>query len=354
MSPKHWSPTWLGRYKVCMFSCLLIPSHCPSLPLSLADIPQVAYLPYSRLRTMRSVAYVVAALAAGANTVATSSLSLMESLREVPSGWSSVGKPLSSQRLQFRIAMSSPSEGLFEQTLYQISDPSHRNYGKHLKRDELKAMLRPHPEATESVMFWLQNAGVASKDIVDDGEWINFMATVQEAEGLFDTTFDIYRSTQARQDKIRTLHYSVPENLHAYINMIQPTTRFGQMRAERDFVFDYELLGEVGSAAINVTACNATITPACLKSLYNIPEVPKFKKNKKIGFAAFNNFLEQYPRFNDLATFEAEYAPYAVNQSFDYRLINGGLLNQTSTDDSGEANLDVVRINSRWTKVHCS
>lgn len=294
---------------------------------------------------MRSAAYVIAALAAGANAIATSSLSLMESLPNVPSGWSSVGKPPSSQRLHFRIAMTSPSEGLFEQTLYEISNPSHRSYGKHLKRDELKAMLRPHPEATESVLSWLKNAGVASEDIADDGEWINFMATVKEAENLLDTTFDIYRSTQARQDKVRTLQYSVPESLHQYINMIQPTTRFGQMRAERDFVFDYELLGEVGTAAINVTACNATITPACLKGLYNIPEVPQFKSNKKLGFAAFNNFLEQYPRFNDLATFEKEYAPYAVGQSFDYRFINGGLLNQTSTDDSGEANLDVVRAN---------
>jgi len=238
--------------------------------------------------------------------------------------------------------MTSPSEGLFEQTLYEISDPSHRSYGRHLKRDELKAMLRPHPEATESVMSWLKDAGIASTDIVDDGEWINFLATVQDAEKLLDTTLDIYRNSQAQQDKIRTLHYSVPQDLHQYISMIQPTTRFGQMRAERDFVFDYELLGDAGSAATNVTACNATITPDCLKDLYNIPQVPKFNKHKNIGFAAFNNFLEEYPRFNDLATFEKEYAPYAVGQSFDFRLINGGLLNQTSNDDSGEANLDVV------------
>jgi tripeptidyl-peptidase-1 len=158
------------------------------------------------------------ALVGGATAIATASANLMESLRQVPDGWKSVGKPASDQRIHLRIAMNSPSESLFEQTLYDMSTPSHANYGNHLKRDELKAMLRPHPEATESVLSWLSKAGIASESIVDDGDWINFIASIGQAEALLDTTFDVYRNAVGKTDKVRTLHYSVPEHLHQHID----------------------------------------------------------------------------------------------------------------------------------------
>jgi tripeptidyl-peptidase-1 len=73
--------------------------------------------------------------------------------------------------------------------------------------------------------------------------------------------------------------------------------------------------------------------------------VPPFS-NKSIGFAAFNNFLGEVPRYNDLATFEAEYAPYAASDLFSARSIKGGSFNQTSTNDSVEANLDAQYISA--------
>jgi len=210
----------------------------------------------------------LAALMGSASAIATSSANLMEALREVPHGWTSVGKASSAQRIHLRIAMSSPSEALFEQTLYDISTPSHASYGKHLKRDEVKAMLRPHPEATESVLAWLREAGIASESVVDDGDWINFISTVGQAEELLDTKFDIYRNAVGKQDKIRTLHYSVPEHLHKYIEMVQPTTRFGQMRGQTDQVLDVQVIGQVNTG-LNVSKPSfpvGTRTDVCNRS----------------------------------------------------------------------------------------
>lgn len=128
-----------------------------------------------------------------------------------------------------------------------------------------------------------------------------------------------------------------------YIDMIQPTTRFGQMKPERSQVLDIKILGKAHGRmdALNATACNTTITPTCLKELYNIQGYTP-SNNESCGFAAFNNFLEEYPRYSDLKTFESEWAPYAVGKNFSWTSINGGLLTQNDTiDDSGEANLDV-------------
>ena len=139
---------------------------------------------------------------------------LMESLGGIPDGWDEIGKPFPDERLLLRIAMTSPKSDLFEQTLYDVSDPSSDRYGKHLKRDELKHMLRPTSEATASVINWLLQSGVGREAIADDGEWINFVVTVQLAEKLLRTDFALYESSRGDK-KVRTLQYSVPSELHS-------------------------------------------------------------------------------------------------------------------------------------------
>src|SRR4051812_3635198 len=126
-----------------------------------------------------------------------------------------------------------PNHEVFEQTLMDISTPSHSRYGQHLKRDELKALIKPRAESTDAVLNWLKESGVASDDIENDGEWINFVAPVSTAEKMMDTTFKTYQSL-VRDDvkKIRALRYSVPKEVRKHIDMIQPTTRFGQIRAQ--------------------------------------------------------------------------------------------------------------------------
>ena len=136
----------------------------------------------------------------------------------------------------------------------------------------------------------------------------------------------------------------MPEELHQYIDMVQPTTRFGQMRPERSQVLDVHRVGAVDpqslfDAAGSATDCNTSITPQCLKLLYNIQGF-RLNDNETAGFAAFNNFLEEYPRYTDLAAFETAYAPYASGEKFTWTSIAGGKLGQNSAKDSVEANLD--------------
>ena len=124
-------------------------------------------------------------------TSASSHLKVMEDLRHVPEGWHSVGAPEASRPLSFRVAVTQPNEALFEQNLLDISTPSHPRYGRHMKREELKHMLRPATEASEAVKEWLEESGITS--LQDDGEWINFLATTEQVEELLDTRFAIYR-----------------------------------------------------------------------------------------------------------------------------------------------------------------
>ncbi|KAH7053096.1 tripeptidyl-peptidase-like protein [Macrophomina phaseolina] len=292
---------------------------------------------------MRATAVLAGLLSvAGAvNGLSFSAAELFEKLRGIPENWHQVGSPDAAQRLRFMIAVKQPNAALFEQTLLDISTPGSKNYGKHMKRDELKAMLRPEAKATDSIVAWLEASGVDSDDIEDDGDWINFVATVGQAEKMMDTKFNVYRS-EIRKDveKIRTLQYSIPTELHEYINMIQPTTRFAQIRPQRSQVLTKEVFDHKALlAAADVSAsCNSSITAQCLKDLYNIEGyTPKANKT----FLGVSGFLEEYARYDDLELYINKYAPEAKGKSFTFGSINGSTLPQDTSDDSTEANLDI-------------
>ncbi|KAL8669656.1 MAG: hypothetical protein Q9168_005766 [Polycauliona sp. 1 TL-2023] len=216
-----------------------------------------------------------------------------------------------------------------------------------MSREDLKTMLQPSSDASTAVTNWLRAEGVTTSSIEDRGDWINFYVTASEANRIMDTNFYHYTNANNGVQRIRTLHYSVPQALHRYIHMVQPTTRFGQIAPQRSTIYQHFEVGESrGSMAryrgnqLNATFCNTTVTPQCLRDLYNVGNYQGSAKNgNKIGVCGY---LEQYARFNDYSAFTAKYAPSAAKSNFTYELINGGLSSQNDTvDDSTEASLDV-------------
>ncbi|KAH9873229.1 hypothetical protein J1614_005627 [Plenodomus biglobosus] len=263
---------------------------------------------------------------------------IVEHLRQVPKGWTDIGAPSMDRKLHFRIAVRSANRDLFERTLMEVSTPSHPRYGKHLKRNELKDLIKPRADSTRAVLNWLQQSGVEAKDIEDDGEWINFYAPVKRAEEMMGTTFKTYQSDiRPAIRKIRSLGYSVPKDIRSHIDMIQPTTRFGQLQPERSQVL-YKEAAPFSTAAINAS-CNTAITPACLADLYNYAD---YKANPEVNVTiGVSGFLEQYARYADFQQFSRLYSPATIGSTFDFTSVNGGILGQNATDDSVEANLDI-------------
>jgi tripeptidyl-peptidase-1 len=235
----------------------------------------------------------------------------------------------------------------------EVSTPSHPRYGKHLKRDELKDLIKPRADSTASVLTWLEQSGIEARDIQNDGEWINFLAPVKRAEQMMGTTFKTYQS-QARPalKRTRSLGYSVPLEVRSHIDMIQPTTRFGEIRPEFSQVLTQEA-APFSALAVNAT-CNTRITPDCLADLYNFKDYNvSDKADVTIGVSGF---LEQYARFNDLDRFIQRFAPSLAGKTFEVQSINGkmqslprytqltfldGPFPQNSTANSVEANLDI-------------
>lgn len=153
--------------------------------------------------------------------------------------------------------------------------------------------------------------------------------------------------------------------------MIQPTTRFGELKEQGESIYDSQMMGQAPafksslqgealkaqvrpvrqSAGLNddgtstqtqqAGLCIGSTTPACIRELYNMPSYPDedIIDNSTSGFMAFTNFLNQVPRYDDLAAFQAEYAPYAIGLSYSTESINGAPNDQNAVK-SNEGNLD--------------
>lgn len=256
-------------------------------------------------------------------------------------GWKVADTPDGSQSLRLQIALQQNDVAGFEQAVLDMSTPGHPNYGKHFEsHDEMKQMLLPSDEAVNSVRDWLKKAGVSDIDV--DSDWINIRTTVDVANSLLDTDFKWYTNEDDTR-RLRTLQYSIPDDVAKHVYMVQPTTRFGQMKAEHG-THHSKPDGMDASPPVRADLgnCDKVITPECLKKLYNIGDYKASEKSgSKVGFSSY---LGQSARYSDLELFEENIAKNAIGQNFTVVTYNGGVNDQTSSKDSSEANLDLQYI----------
>ncbi|KAI1437512.1 subtilisin-like protein [Xylaria sp. CBS 124048] len=260
-----------------------------------------------------------------------------EQLFTVPEGWKLQGPAEDSQVVKLQIALQQGDVEGFEQALMDMSTPTHRKYGQHFQsHDEMKRMLLPSQESLSSVYAWLSEAGI--EDIEEDADWLSFKTTVGVANKMLDTQFAWFVSEGAKPRKVlRTLEYSVPEQVAQHINLVQPTTRFATLRADHATGTELSSMQMVGGDE----DCDTAITPACLKSIYRINYKADANSGSKVGFASY---LEEYARYSDLALFQQRFLPETIGQNFTVIQYHGGLNNQSFEGDSGEANLDLQYI----------
>ncbi|EPE04162.1 tripeptidyl-peptidase [Ophiostoma piceae UAMH 11346] len=280
-----------------------------------------------------------------ASVASVASAKVYNSLPSAPDGWSLARTASPSDPITFRIALHQRNTEELKRVVNDVSTPGHPSYGKHLTRNQLRAYTAPSVEAVDSVQAWLAEHGIAGADAKISNDWVAVTTTVEHANTLLDTRFDWYQYEDSDTPVLRTLAYSVPNALVDHVDLVQPTTRFGRFSTQKSTVFDIQYLPANRVASVDVVepmSCDYEITPACLRSLYNIHyTVPKNATGNLVGFASY---LEEYARHSDLDLFTKNQAPAAIGQSFDVVKLNGGLDNQTSSDDSGEANLDLQYI----------
>ncbi|KAJ7230500.1 peptidase S8/S53 domain-containing protein [Mycena pura] len=269
---------------------------------------------------------------------------------ETPRGWEFHSVPPADHLLEMRIGLKQNKLDELITSLYEVSDPAHERYGQHLSKEQVDELVAPHPDSIETVESWLQYHGIGRDDVhfrSAGGEWITLHVSVAQAERMLDTNYGVYHHTASDSYAVRTMSYSLPQELHSHIDVVTPTTYFGTFRSMRatSFVQAETALTEDNKASFAAeisplavpASCGSTVTPACLRAMYNTTNyVPKASATNKLGIAGY---LEEFA--NDAGwtpTFFKSFRPDAAGAKLTHVQVNGGL--NTQSDPGVEANLD--------------
>ncbi|KAH8165812.1 hypothetical protein CIB48_g2449 [Xylaria polymorpha] len=207
--------------------------------------------------------------------------------------------PANSQMVTLQIDLALDNTSLLMEKLKNLSTPSSPNYGKWLTKEEVDALFPPTDGASAAVTSWLRGYGV--ERIHEEGSNIKFAAPVETLNRLLNTTFAYYNVAGSR--KLRTTEYSVPEAVAPFVQLIHPTTFFGQTKSHHmPISAEVDSLALLGTEAGAEEDCKRLITPPCLRSAYNIGDyVPSAGSGSRIGFGSF---LNESARLEDLRKYQ--------------------------------------------------
>ena len=91
------------------------------------------------------------------------------------------------------------------------------------------------------------------------------------------------------------MKYSLPSALEGHVNVVAPTTYFSTTRSMRSTIHEVTPAALVSEVDV---LCSVTITPTCLKDLYNTAAyTPKSTNTNKLGIVGY---LEEYANRADL------------------------------------------------------
>ena len=300
---------------------------------------------------------------------------LHEKRDRLPQGWTRYAKPTGDEVLPMRIALTQGNLDKADEYLMEVSHPESEKFGQHWTAQRIAETFAPSQASVDSVTEWLQSAGI-NPDRISRSQslgWLNFDATIKEAENLLQTKYHIYKHASGKPH-VACSKYHIPEHVAPHLDFITPTVHFDTKipQAAVDMnkleqrevptaaagvpVRDKAALG-VGSpnsgslpkkgTDINIKGildelknCNKYITPNCLRALYEFP--PGFTANPKNSYGIVEYTPQAYLQ-GDLDLFFANFSKAQVQRTPILDSIDGGV-DQTQAQGfqyNGESDLDL-------------
>ena len=188
-----------------------------------------------------------------------------------PVAWSKCERAHPDRPISLNIGVTQGQFTELEKTLFEVSEPSHTRYGKHLSADEVNELIQPKDEALEAVHEWLHDAGVKVEELAYSPakDWIRITLPVKDVESLLDTEYYHFIHEDGTE-LVRAESWSLPLHLHDHIATVQPTNSFFRMKGvAKGHGKPVKELPPPPIEATIAAVCNTTlVTPLCLRTLY--------------------------------------------------------------------------------------
>ena len=330
---------------------------------------------------MRFSSFTLLALLGSAVASPTSTHVIHEKRSFMPFGWWRHHKLQGHERIPVRIGLTQSNLDKGDGFLMELSHPESEKYGQHWSAKQVAETFAPSQESVDIVTDWLTSAGISPERLTRSQSlgWINFDASVDEAESLLKTKFHVYMH-KTGQPHIGCDGYSVPGHVRPHVDFITPTVHFDQRvdlprggkvaedmkkRQEAETTstaavgspVETKIAEKVGSPISgslpkpgpnidifgffdSLSTCNTRITPNCLRALYRFP--PNFGANPKNSYGIVEYTPQAYLQ-GDLDLFFANFTPQLVGKSPILNSIDGGVVQTFATGFryNGESDLDL-------------
>lgn len=143
----------------------------------------------------------------------------------VPLGWKKIGAVPDSHSINLHIGLTQSNQADIEKHALEASDPSHPGYGQYLSAGEIQKLIAPSDETVQMVSSWLTKHDIMAARLSPSKDWITANVPVRKVESLLNTTYSVYQHRDGLT-LIRAPTWSLPQNLHDRIDLIQPTSSF--------------------------------------------------------------------------------------------------------------------------------
>ncbi|ETW78234.1 serine protease S53 [Heterobasidion irregulare TC 32-1] len=252
-----------------------------------------------------------------------------------PSGFVNSGSASAEQTLTLRLALvQSDAQGL-EGALYAVSTPGSPQYGQHLSKEEVEALVAPSSETLAAVNEWLSANNLTSSKASPAGDWLTVDTTVETANKLIDADFTKFTHLDTGVQTVRTLKYSIPVSLKGHISLIHPTVGFPVKNIIKPVIKPYPSSTPTSNAV--PASCATQVTPSCLQAQYGIPATRAKQSSNQLGVSAFG---DEFASNSDLQSFLKQFRPdLPSTSSFTLLSVDGGQNDQSQPGI--EANLDI-------------
>ena len=218
------------------------------------------------------LACVLAAQAAYAAPHARSTYAIKDT-HIAPKAWLKAERADPRQPVRLNIGLTQGRFDELERNLYEVSDPTHARYGKHLSIEEVNELIQPKDDALQAVREWLEDAGVKSEELEYSPakDWIKLTLPMKDVEQLLNTEYHYFVHDDGTE-LVRAQSWSLPMHLHEHIATIQPTNSFFRMKGVakgHGKALGLHELPPPPTEATIAAACNVSlVTPLCLRTLY--------------------------------------------------------------------------------------
>ena len=158
-----------------------------------------------------------------------------ETRAAIPSGWEK--REVLDRRaiLPMKIALAQGNLDKGWDWLKDVSHPESANYGQHWSAKDVAEAFAPSQGTVDAVKAWLASAGIDGPRVKQSQSlnWLEFSATVDEAEELLKTKYNVYEH-ESGQPHIACEEYSIPAHVREHVEFVYPTVHFDAKLKARD------------------------------------------------------------------------------------------------------------------------